>query len=228
MAELQAMASTRLIVPYSSNRLHIRPFCKVQNSIFSPISYSAISKHRDGSRLLTGQSLQYLSTQTPQSDRNTKMDLIVCSSVQPGAPLPSGGSPSNSWRGWMLGMLITIILPFMKHKWGPLFQLTKRVENAVEAAEFVVETIENVAKKVEEVAEDIADEIPAGGKLKEAIDFVEQVAEGTAKAAHLVDGVIDKFQEVEEKVESMMEPVKDEANEVAKEATEGKQTSNVN
>uniref|UniRef100_A0A5B7BEC9 Uncharacterized protein n=1 Tax=Davidia involucrata TaxID=16924 RepID=A0A5B7BEC9_DAVIN len=217
------MATTRLIVPYSPTSLHFRPSRKFQASIFNLICHSAISKHGDGSRFLIGRSLQYLSTQRAQSDRYRKMNFVVYSSIQPGAPLPSG-SPPSSWN-WILGMVIAMVLPFLRHKWGPLFTLTKQVENAVETAELVTEAIEKVAEEVERVAEEIADDLPEGGKLKNAVVFVEQLAKETAKNAHFADEIIDKVEEMEKEVESLIEPVIDQANEVAKEAAAEKQTS---
>lgn len=45
---------------------------------------------------------------------------------------------------------------------------------------------------MDKVAEDIADDLPAGGKLKEAVTFIENIAERTAKDAQLVDDTIEK------------------------------------
>lgn len=66
------------------------------------------------------------------------------------------------------------------------------VDTAVQIAEDITETIEKVAEKVEDVAEEVADHLPAGGKLKDAATFIENLARETAKDADLVDGVIDK------------------------------------
>ncbi|KAL2232308.1 UNVERIFIED_CONTAM: hypothetical protein Sindi_1410800 [Sesamum indicum] len=41
--------------------------------------------------------------------------------------------------------------------------------------EEVVEAVEKVAGEVEKVAEDIADDLPEGGKLRNAVDFVEKL-----------------------------------------------------
>jgi hypothetical protein len=49
-----------------------------------------------------------------------------------------------------------------------------------------------VAEQVDKVAEDIADDLPAGGKLKEAVTFIENLAERAAKDAQLVDDTIEK------------------------------------
>lgn len=61
----------------------------------------------------------------------------------------------------------------------------------METVEDVAEFVEMVAEGVEKVAEDVSDNLPAG-KLKDAIDRIEEVAETAAKDAHLVDDFIDK------------------------------------
>lgn len=67
-----------------------------------------------------------------------------------------------------------------------------KVESALQTAEDVAEAVEKVAEGVEKVAEDIAENLPKGGKLREAVDFVEKIAERTAKDAGVVDDFIDK------------------------------------
>ncbi|KAA8528317.1 hypothetical protein F0562_035672 [Nyssa sinensis] len=210
------MASTRLVVPYcSSGCLHINRCCKFQTSFpINPVSHSKISK--DGSRFLADRSLQYLSNgQRNRRNSNTKIDLVVYSSsgVEPGAPIPS--EPSNFPKGWILGLLITVILPFFSSKWGPLLGLKKGFENAVETAEQVTETIEKVAEEVEKVAEEIAEDLPAGGKLQKALVYAENVAKETAKDAQLGEEIIDKIEDLEKDLGSMI----DQANEISKEAT---------
>lgn len=56
----------------------------------------------------------------------------------------------------------------------------------------MVEAVEKAAEEVEKVAEDIADDLPEGGKLRKAVDFVEKLAERTANDAGVVDDFIDK------------------------------------
>lgn len=43
-----------------------------------------------------------------------------------------------------------------------------------------MEVVEKVAEEVDKVAEDIADDLP-DGKLKNVVDFVEEMAEKTAR-----------------------------------------------
>ncbi|KAG6624519.1 uncharacterized protein LOC122298645 [Carya illinoinensis] len=169
----------------------------------------------------TGQGLQFLSTGLGDLtvSKTHLWGMVAGISVQPGPLVPSNPSP-GSWNVWIAGILASIILPFLGFKWGPLMKLKSEVDTVVQIAEDVTETIERVAEKVEDVAEEVADHLPAGGKLKDAAMFIENLARETAKDAHLVDEVIDKVQEIEDKVESFFEPVAavDQGNEMPTEA----------
>ncbi|XP_028052187.1 uncharacterized protein LOC114256706 isoform X2 [Camellia sinensis] len=182
--------TTTLIVPYSSANLHVKPPCnKLQTLIIFNNLIPASSKHKYGSCFLVNRGLSHFSNrQRSLTDTNSKM------------------------KSWILGTLISIMLPFLRHKWGPLFNMTKQVEAAVETAERVTEVIEKVAEEVEELAEEVADGLPEGGKLRGAVEFVENAAKETAKVAHLAEELIDKVEEVEKEVESFMEPVNDQTN----------------
>lgn len=144
------------------------------------------------------------------------MDVAVQSSVDPVPHLPSDGSPS-SWKLWVLGALVSVILPFWTNKWGPLWKLKNKAEAVVETMDRVTEIVEEVAEKVEHVAEEVAKHLP-DGRLKDAVTSVEHVAEMVDKDAHLAGDIIDKVEEVEEEVDSFMEPskVKDRDGEISK------------
>ncbi|XP_058224815.1 uncharacterized protein LOC131333976 isoform X3 [Rhododendron vialii] len=220
------MSTTRLITPQSLTNLQIKPCSKSETFICSssPGFRLVISKQNDRSCFANDGGLRYRSGgRGLRRGRNGSMDLVVYSDVQPGgAPLPSDPS-SNSWKGWILGALITIMLPFLRNKWGPLFKLTKDVEAVAERAEHVTKVVEEVAEEVDKVAKEVADELPKGGKLEKAIESVENAAEKADKAAHLADDLIDKVEEVDKEVESLMEPVNDQAKETAaKEASDQK------
>ncbi|CAA2936424.1 Hypothetical predicted protein [Olea europaea subsp. europaea] len=133
-----------------------------------------------------------------------KRNWIVRSSVEPGPPTPSG-PPSNPLN-WILGIVIAVLIPFIGQKWGPI---KNKIETVLNKAEDVAEGVEKMAEKVEKVAEDISDDLPAGGQLRRAVDFVEKVAERAAKDAGLVDDFIDEIQEKEEKVESYVESLEE-------------------
>ncbi|KAF4366745.1 hypothetical protein F8388_020107 [Cannabis sativa] len=139
---------------------------------------------------------------------NTKiMHKMTCNSVDPAGAASGGGTgaPWNSFQGWVLGLVISLILPFYRNKWGPLLSIKRKVDMAVNTVEAVAEAVEKVAEKVEDIADDIADNLPDNGKLKDAVLFIEKVAHETAKDAHLLDDFIEKVEELEEKVESFLE-----------------------
>ncbi|KAH6759151.1 hypothetical protein C2S51_019386 [Perilla frutescens var. frutescens] len=133
----------------------------------------------------------------------SKGRFIVRSVVQPEVPPPSG--PPFNLINWILGIAVTVVLPFFSKKWTSLLRIKNEVETAVEIAEEIVEAVEKVAEGVEKAAENLAEDLPEGGGLRKAVDFVEHAAERANKDAHIVGDFIDKVQEVEEKVEDYVE-----------------------
>ncbi|XP_057795595.1 uncharacterized protein LOC131011772 [Salvia miltiorrhiza] len=145
---------------------------------------------------------RYLNNYTRMQMSNThKRNLSVNSGggVQPSAPLP----PSSYWK-WILGLVVSIIVPSTSSTWGPFLQLKNDVDTAVETLEGIVEVVEKAAEIVDKVAEEISDDLPEGRKLKKVLEVLEDAAEATARDAHTVGDAIDKFQEVEEKIENIM------------------------
>ncbi|KAK8308998.1 hypothetical protein V6Z11_D02G099500 [Gossypium hirsutum] len=104
---------------------------------------------------------------------------------------------------WVVGLVMSIILPFWRSKWGPLLKLKDEVETIIDKAEEVTDIVEKVAGQVEEVADDIGNHLPEG-RLKNALQFLEDMAQNTADGARLAGDLIDKVEEVEGKVESWM------------------------
>ncbi|KAF9687354.1 hypothetical protein SADUNF_Sadunf02G0084900 [Salix dunnii] len=184
------------------------------------VSTSEISKFKYKSQSLGNQRLEIFST-SPKLlyAKNTKMQMAVYNSVGTGSAGPSAPSP---WKGWILGVLLSVILPFCRNKWGALLLIKDKVEEVVELADNVADIVEEVAEGVEKVAEEIADHLPEGGKLKQVATFVENVAEETAKDADLVDEVIEKIkmqmEEVEKEVVSLSEQVTEQANGISEES----------
>ncbi|KAL3504794.1 hypothetical protein ACH5RR_034635 [Cinchona calisaya] len=194
-----------------SSSYKINTNCKVFKTVEpmakSLVSHSSTSQpfrplHRS-QNLAYGPPIQHL-----QTLKKTKRNLLVIvhSSVQPGDVPPPPGSPSSSWKGWLLAIVFTVALPFVANKWGPLMKLIKgEVETAVETAEELVSTVEKASEEVEKVAEEIADKLPEGGKLKSAVISVEKVAKMVDKDAHLAGDFVAKVEETEVKVESVVE-----------------------
>ncbi|KAL0314283.1 UNVERIFIED_CONTAM: hypothetical protein Sangu_2272700 [Sesamum angustifolium] len=73
----------------------------------------------------------------------------------------------------------------------------------------------SIGGEVDKIAEDISDDLPQG-KLKDLVDFVENMAGKTAKTADSLDNIIDKVQEAEDKVEDIVECAVKEATTVSK------------
>ncbi|PSR99852.1 Tumor protein [Actinidia chinensis var. chinensis] len=203
------MAMSRLTFPHSfiSSSQTKPAVCKLQTLTFNPISHSSLPKHTNISRCLVNQSSRFFSHgQTAKTNNISKRDLVIVHcGVLPGAP--------NSWQGWVLGAIITLIIPFFSHKWGPVFTFAKKIEAVVDSIEQVAETVESVAEQVENAADKIGNQLPEGGKLRGVLDSIENAAHKTAQAAHFADEIIDKAQEVEKKVEEFMEPVNEETKE---------------
>ncbi|KAM7520809.1 hypothetical protein LguiB_019771 [Lonicera macranthoides] len=208
------MSMTKTSINTFNQLRHIKPGNKVnvrhQRFSFNPL----LSHHHDQLRISkrsvcssfldSSRSLRYLSNgKRGKSNNKSKMDFAICSSHQQG-DLASFGSFMESWKGWILGGLVTVILPFLTHKWGPLLKWTKELEAAEERVEEMAEAIEKVAVEVEKVAEDVAENLPEGGRFKVAVTFVENAAKEVIKDADLVEEFIHKVEEVEKEVESII------------------------
>ncbi|KAH6824137.1 hypothetical protein C2S53_019523 [Perilla frutescens var. hirtella] len=148
---------------------------------------------------------------------------FIVYSVEPGAS-PSGPPPNI--LSWVVAAAIAVVIPFISQKWGPLIK--SKVESALQTAEDVAEAVEKVAGGVEKVAENIAENLPASGKLREAVDFVEKIAERTAKDAGAVDDFIDKVQEEEEKAKALAESRKDESEKPSGDSSKEEKTKDGN
>ncbi|XP_073032098.1 uncharacterized protein [Primulina eburnea] len=207
-----AMTTSSNVVFHESTRFQLKPYQRPQVMSLNPVSNLGISNFNirfegNKSRVQFGRKLK-------------RSSFTVYANSVPVAPLPSTPPPSGSIRSWILGMVVSLILPFFSHKWGPLWVLEKRIVSTVQTMEDIVEVVEKVAEEVEKIAEDISDDLPQG-KLKDMVDFVENMADKTAKTADSLDQLIDKVQEMEEKVECIVESIDKEGNSSPTEATQG-------
>ncbi|XP_076888725.1 uncharacterized protein LOC143539244 [Bidens hawaiensis] len=164
-------------------------------------------------------------TVPPITSAATRWNLmIVYANVDPTAtpppPPPPPGSPFGSWKNWVIGILMTFIIPLVTTKGSRLKLLIQKVDQIVDTAEHLTEVVEAVADKVDKVVEELEDELPEGSELKKTLDFIENVAEKVEKDAQTAGDFIDKVQDMEDKIEDIMEPVLEEAKEVAKRAKE--------
>ncbi|KAL1821801.1 uncharacterized protein LOC108216827 [Daucus carota subsp. sativus] len=176
-----------------------------QTFLFNPISETWIRRNGDKSSCITNRNIRY---SVWQHDVKLKRNFVVCSNgVPPESSASSGGLPGGipgSWKSWLLGIVVTVIIPLMTNKWGAILTWTKKIESAVQTVEDMVEAVEEIAEKVDKFTENIADDLPEG-KLKETLEKIENVAERVAQDADRLDDMIDKVQEAEDKLEAYIE-----------------------
>ncbi|KAL3641299.1 hypothetical protein CASFOL_016267 [Castilleja foliolosa] len=185
--------TSSIMVGYKSSGFYMKPYSRPQALSWNPISRLSLPKFNDQIGFLGNKTIV-------QSNIHDKRSSFIVSAN--GVPPPSG-PPSSNPMGWIIGFVLTLVLPFFTNKLGPLGVLKNRIMNAVQSVEDIVETVEKVAEKVDEIAEDMGDDLPQG-KLKDLVNLVEKMAEKTAKTADAVDDVIDKVQEVEDQVDDMI------------------------
>ncbi|KAH0989180.1 hypothetical protein GBA52_000663 [Prunus armeniaca] len=224
-------STTTAVAPCSSRHL--------QASSFGPSCLS--TNRRDGRCHFLGNRSFLQSIMKVQNGTKIKMDVVV-NGVEPGTPLPSDPSSGTSWKLWLVGILISVVVPFWKNKWWPLQKFREQVETTLDSVEDVAELVEKVAGEVEKVADDIADHLPQGD-LQKAARFVENVAREAAKDASLADDLIEKVEDVEKELDSIIgqanekikasddteketEKIKD-ATDIKNKITEIKETNNI-
>ncbi|XP_076919692.1 uncharacterized protein LOC143580601 [Bidens hawaiensis] len=157
-------------------------------------------------------------TVTPFTTTSIKWNsMIVYANTEP-AGKPS--SPSGSWKNWVIGILMTFVVPAYTTKGGPIKLIMQKVDQIMDTAEHITDVVEAVADKVDKVVEEIGDQLPEGSEIKKTLNFIEHVAERVEKDAQTAGDFIDKVQEMEDKIEEIMEPVLEEAKAVAKETKE--------
>ncbi|XP_021284604.1 uncharacterized protein LOC110416825 [Herrania umbratica] len=187
--------------------------CRSQPAILKTGLFLAISNQKDEQLSLRNQTSPSplgtggLGIQTNRNSRKMN-NMVVCCSLEPGpaTPFPFNLIPAGTnWQFWILGVIISVLLPFTTSKWGPLLKLKNEADNMMEAAERITDVVEEVAEKVEKIADEVGDRLPEGGKLQATLQLVEDLAEETAENARRAGDLIDKVQEMEDKMESYME-----------------------
>ncbi|XP_021808224.1 uncharacterized protein LOC110751959 [Prunus avium] len=203
---------TTAVAPCSSSR-------HLQASSFGPSCLS--TNRRDRCHFLGNRSFLQ-SILKVQNGTKIKMDVVV-NGVEPGTPMPSDPSSGTSWKLWLVGILFSVAIPFWKNKWWPLLKFREQVETTLDSVEDVAEMVEKVAGQVEKVADDIADHLPQGD-LQKAARFVENVAREAGKGASLADDLIEKVEDVDKELDSII----DQANEKIKASNDTeKETSKI-
>ncbi|KAK7385340.1 hypothetical protein VNO78_31056 [Psophocarpus tetragonolobus] len=145
-----------------------------------------------------------------QNDETKRRNMVVYAGI--GDPVDP--SSPGSWKLWILGSIFTILLPFItRGKWGPLLQLKEKVETTIDEAQRVVDIIEDVAETVDKVAEETVKNLPPG-KLRDAVAFVEKVAENIDKHAERAEDALEQVENMGDQLESIMESTTEQENTV--------------
>ncbi|KAJ4964712.1 hypothetical protein NE237_016561 [Protea cynaroides] len=185
-----------IIIPYDFSRR------RLNNHQILAIS---TPRSKDGCSFLGNNGKLSLLSITPGSGRksNAKMNMTVyCAELPP-------NSPSGSWKSWAFGVLMMVILPFVKQNWRSILQIKSDIDKAVEGAEIAAEFVEKVAEEVEKVADQIADDLPEGSKARDVLRRVEDIAKKTDEVAEVAEGIIEKVERIEDEVEKKTEEAMD-------------------
>ncbi|KAF8044183.1 hypothetical protein BT93_A2229 [Corymbia citriodora subsp. variegata] len=139
-----------------------------------------------------------------EADRPDSSDGLNNASREIPKPLPDPPKPSwfPPWVKWVMGSVLSLLIPYWKLKWDKLQQIEGKAEEVIEDAEIVAEVVEKVATMAEKVSAQVADKLPDDSKLKEAALFVEHVSEVAAHDAHLTEDFIHEVDEVKQEVET--------------------------
>ncbi|KAH6759241.1 hypothetical protein C2S51_019476 [Perilla frutescens var. frutescens] len=210
-------SSSSIFIAQISAGSHTKQCTRFPALAWNPISRFSVSKCKNDELSFWGSKTRLQYDRSRSDQRNS---FVVCANTAPGVPPPASGPPSSSHpMSWIIGFVVSFILPFFSSKWGPLWVIKNKLENAVQTVEDIVEAVEKVAERVDKIAEDIGDDLPQG-KLRDLVEMVENVAEKTAKTADSLDNVIDKVQDAGDKMDDIVECVVKEAKNPSKAAKE--------
>ncbi|XP_030459329.1 uncharacterized protein LOC115679767 isoform X2 [Syzygium oleosum] len=175
----------------------------------NPVIANRLSQHHGDAMFESGYSTDYRGLQQISRAYRKEVDRPDSSNEENNAskeiPKPLPDPPNPSRVRWVVGSILSLLIPFWKLKWDQLQQIEGKAEEVIEDAEIVAEVVEKVATAAEKVSAQVADELPDDSKLKEAALFVEHVSEVTAQDAHLTENFIHKFDEVKQEVETAVE-----------------------
>ncbi|KAI3758277.1 hypothetical protein L6452_05835 [Arctium lappa] len=78
--------------------------------------------------------------------------------------------------------------------------------------EHAMEAIEVVAKGTDEILDEITDDLPKNSKLRKTFEALDEMVEGVNETAHIANEIIDKVEELEEKLQTLnLDKTKEEA-----------------
>lgn len=196
-------------------------FHKLSCKRFDPLSSTTASRLSLPKSMVAGgcfspANRRYLSScdRTSQHGNRSKMEFVVYSADQVADLLPFGIHLPENWPAWLPGVLLAVVVPFFTNKWGPFSKFKAELDKVEEAVDNVADRVEEMAEKVEEFVGDIADDLPEGSQFRQTLEKVEKMADTVGKDAKLVSDMVDKMDEMEAKLENIMD-----------EATEKKKTT---
>ncbi|KAL1569665.1 hypothetical protein AAHA92_01117 [Salvia divinorum] len=114
----------------------------------------------------------------------------------------SPNNRSSSWKNWVIGLLVTLVLPAVGYKGGLFALLKSKIDKAVEIVEEVAEVVEEVAERAEKIVEEVEEKLPDDSKLREALESFDALAKKAANEAKKAEDVVHKVKLVEEELEA--------------------------
>ncbi|KAG6421975.1 hypothetical protein SASPL_118535 [Salvia splendens] len=123
-------------------------------------------------------------------------------SLDQGLRLISSSSKLGTVK-WLLGYVVTFLLPFWKTKWDNLLMLEGKVARVVEEVEVAAEVVEKVATTADKVLEEVANQLPDNSKLKEAAQALEHVSSVAAQDAQQIENIINKVSNVKQDIQEL-------------------------
>ncbi|KAK8529773.1 hypothetical protein V6N12_060543 [Hibiscus sabdariffa] len=127
---------------------------------------------------------------------------------------PGAGSGCSSkislWARFLLGSVLSFLLPFWKAKWASLKRIEGEAEMVVEVAENTAQVVETVATATGNMSAEVAEKLPDDSKLKKAAMVVEHVSEIAAQDAHATAQFIQQVEAVKHDIdglETLVEPI---------------------
>ncbi|KAL0449392.1 UNVERIFIED_CONTAM: hypothetical protein Slati_1495600 [Sesamum latifolium] len=101
-------------------------------------------------------------------------------------------NPPSSWQKWLLGLLLTVILPALGYKGGLFLNLKSKIDKAIETVEHVTEMVEEVAEEAEKIVEEVEEKLPGDSQIKEALDSLDDLAKKAVLEAKKAEDVVHK------------------------------------
>ncbi|XP_073121654.1 uncharacterized protein [Henckelia pumila] len=108
----------------------------------------------------------------------------------------------SNWMKWILGSLLSLVLPLLGKTWNDVRRLEGKVEVAAEEVDTVAEVVESVATAADKALKEVAEDLP-NGKFKEAAEVMEHLCFVAAQDSILVQNLIHKAGEVKQDLEDM-------------------------